>query len=75
MDVVSREAGDHWLFQLYVFGDLGWVRDYLQPAVELGVKGFSITVDSDYCRRRESKCARSSTGKWSTASAPSPICR
>ena len=23
MDVVSAAAGDHWLFQLYVFGDLG----------------------------------------------------
>ncbi|MBT4720697.1 MAG: alpha-hydroxy-acid oxidizing protein [Rhodospirillaceae bacterium] len=58
MDVVSAAAGDHWLFQLYVFGDLGWIEDYLRSAIDLGVKGFCITVDSDHYSRRERNLIR-----------------
>jgi isopentenyl diphosphate isomerase/L-lactate dehydrogenase-like FMN-dependent dehydrogenase len=67
MEVVSAAAGDHWLFQLYVFGDLGWIEDYLKSAIDLGVKGFCITVDSDHYSRRERNLIRHVDARASNA--------
>ncbi len=52
------KTGDHWLFQLYVFGDFNWIRDYMLRSIDLGVKGFCVTVDSDHYSRRERNLIR-----------------
>ena len=41
------------LFQLYVHGDMDWVRDKIERAVDAGVKAFCLTVDSAVYSRRE----------------------
>ena len=41
------------LFQLYVHGDMTWVRDKIDRAVQAGVKAFCLTVDSAVYSRRE----------------------
>lgn len=40
-------------FQLYVHGDMAWVKDKIDRAVDAGVAAFCLTVDSAVYSRRE----------------------
>ena len=53
MEEVQAAAQEHWLFQLYVFGDFDFVTDYIQRTSDLGAKAFCVTVDSAHYSRRE----------------------
>jgi glycolate oxidase len=58
MDVIAAAAAERWLFQLYVFGDFAWIRDYISRTTDLGARGFCVTVDSDHYSRRERNLIR-----------------
>ena len=46
------------LFQLYVHGDMDWVCERIDRAVQAGVKAFCLTVDSAVYSRRERDIAK-----------------
>jgi glycolate oxidase len=41
------------MYQLYVDGDEGWIRDMLDRVVAAGYKGLAVTVDSAHYSKRE----------------------
>jgi glycolate oxidase len=59
MQAVAEAAPDALrIFQLYVYGDAGWIDDMISQAIETGNQAFCLTVDMALYSRRERDIAK-----------------
>jgi isopentenyl diphosphate isomerase/L-lactate dehydrogenase-like FMN-dependent dehydrogenase len=59
----EASTGDKW-FQLYIRGDMDWVRDWIARIKKNGYKALVITVDSAYYGNRERQVIRDWLPDW-----------
>ena len=64
------QAADHpKVFQLYIHGDWGWIKEMIARIQEAGYVGLCITVDTDHYSRRE----RPMLTRWTPPTRRSPV--